>query len=111
MSTTPCASCPWRRDSDPHEIPNFELDKARKLVCTVGDGSDDFRPIMACHGSTEVCNRPCVGYVAKVGYTNLSVRIAALDNTIPLGEIAADTADLDLYDTFDEMLDNIEARW
>lgn len=104
-TTTPCATCPWRRDSDPHKIPGLSLCQARALSNTVGDG-DAFRPIMACHGSPEGGERACVGYVATVGYTNLGVRMMALR-----GEVDFDPVDADLYETFDEMLDNIEARW
>lgn len=77
---------------------------------TVGDG-DEFRPIMACHGSPEGGDRACVGYVAKVGYTNLGVRMLAVRGEVDFRAIDTATADVDLYESFDDMLDNIEARW
>lgn len=108
MSTTPCATCPWRRGADPDDIPNFNSDKARNLRCTVGDG-DRFRQVMACHHSEEGDERPCIGYVAVEGYSNLNVRMMALRGTLDLRAIADGAETLDLYDSFDEMLDNLEA--
>lgn len=107
--TAPCASCPWRRSSTPGgvDIPGFDMDKMRNLACTVGDG-DGFRPIMACHGSTEGNDRPCAGYLYRHGMSNLNVRVLAMRGSIDLAVNAEDCADLDLFDTFDEMLDASE---
>ncbi len=48
--------------------------KACGLLNTVGAG-DAFRPIMACHGSTEENMRACNGYLARAGWSNLNVRL------------------------------------
>lgn len=74
MSLLPCATCPWRIDQTVDVIPNYIHDKACGLISTVGEG-DDFRPIMACHGSTEEDPHSCKGYLAQAGWTNLNVRL------------------------------------
>ncbi len=98
-----CPTCPWRRGASADPIPNFDADKARALTCTVGDGSDDFRPIMACHGSTEEHNLPCGGYLAVVGYTNLAVRVGYMTRTYT----PPDVTGIDLVGSFGEMLDQV----
>jgi len=98
-----CPTCPWRRGATADPIPNFDADKARNLRCTVGDGSDDFRTIMACHGSTEEHNLPCGGYLAVVGYTNLNVRLGLIDGRYSM----PDTEGIDLVGSFDEMLEQV----
>lgn len=104
----PCATCPWRRDSaGGSAIPGFDIEKARGLANTVGHG-DDFRPIMACHGSTEGDERPCVGYLAREGWTNHAVRVAAIDGRVPLDRIMDACDGIDLHDDFDSMLGALE---
>lgn len=105
---TPCSTCPWRIDSvGGPAIPNFSIEKARNLSNTVGRG-DDFRPIMACHGSDEDEEYPCVGYLIVEGWTNLRVRLAALDGRIPLDKILERNVDLDLHPDFASMLEALE---
>lgn len=49
---------------------------------TVGAG-DAFRPIMACHGSTDDNMKACNGYLAMEGWSNLNVRMLLLKREIP----------------------------
>lgn len=105
---TPCASCPWRRGARPERIPNFS---AQKLVCdldqTRGDG-DAFRPIMACHLSTDGDERPCIDYVNSTdGYANLAVRMMVVRGELNMAAVGAACADLDLVDDYDQMRDNL----
>jgi hypothetical protein len=78
----PCPTCPWRTDQDATVIPGFCQQKAEGLLSTVGEG-DDFRQVMACHGSTDKKMIACRGYLAQAGYTNLNVRILAMRGQIP----------------------------
>lgn len=105
----PCGSCPWRVGSHPDRIPGFGLDQAEALACTVGD-DDAFRKVMACHASPEGGEEPCVGYVAVEGVSNLAVRLMAATGVLPLGAIQDACADLDLYGSFGDMLDNLRAN-
>lgn len=110
MTTTPCATCPWRKTSTigGADIPGFSIDMMRGLRNTVGAG-DEFRPIMACHGSACGAERHCVGYVAVEGYSNLAVRLAAIFGDVDLEGIWRDCDGLDLWPDFETMLAAYEA--
>lgn len=110
MSAAPCPTCPWRVGSDAHQIPNFDIVKARGLACTVGDG-DDFRTIMACHHSPEGGETPCRGYLAVEGYTNLSVRLSAARGEIDLPAVWEAAESLDLFQSFGAMLADLERQF
>lgn len=99
--TTVCPTCPWRIGATAEAIPNFSVEKARNLRCTVGEG-DDFRTIMACHMSTPEHERHCGGYVAVEGYTNLAVRIGLMEGRITMPEREG------LVDSFEEMLEQVD---
>lgn len=82
MTALPCKTCPWRTDQTAASIPNYVHSKACNLMNTVGD-TDDFRQIMACHGSTDTHMRACNGYLAMEGERNLNVRMLAAMGKIP----------------------------
>lgn len=105
MTNAPCVTCPWRRSSTVggFDIPGFKIDKMRRLVNTVGD-EDAFRPIMACHYSEEGCDRHCIGYVAVEGYSNLAVRLAAIEGKIDFRVIAEECASIEMWPDFLTML-------
>lgn len=106
--TAPCPTCPWRADvTDGGIILGFSIERARGLSCTVGDG-DAFRPIMACHGSAEGAETPCVGYLAREGYSNVAVRLAAIDGRIDLLAAIEGCEGIDLHPDFDSMLAALE---
>ena len=104
-NTVPCPTCPWRKSSTVGgaDIPGFAINLMRGLADTVGRG-DDFRPIMACHGSACGAETHCVGYIAQEGYSNLAVRMAAIGGQVDLLSISEACDDLDLWPSFDEML-------
>jgi hypothetical protein len=77
----PCATCPWIVDKDATTIPRYNHAKACGLLNTVGC-DDAFRPIMACHHSTEAEPFACNGYLAQVGWSNLNVRRLAAKGQI-----------------------------
>lgn len=110
-TSVPCSTCPWRRGSDPNLIPNFDPEQAHGLLAC-GLGEDDFKPVFACHHSTEGADKPCIGYLGSPeGYSNLAVRLMAADKRINLPAIWEARERLDLYDTYTEALDNMEAKW
>jgi hypothetical protein len=101
MKTVPCATCPWRKSSTigGSDIPGFSIEMMRNLACTVGPG-DAFRKVMACHGSDEGKEEPCIGYLAVEGYSNLNARLMQVDwHAIDLA-----CADIDFWPSFEEML-------
>jgi hypothetical protein len=103
--TTPCPTCPWRRSSTVGgtDIPNFDIDLMRGLRNTVGEG-DAFRTIMACHYSECGGEKPCIGYLAQEGYSNLSVRLMAIHDEIDLRQIWKNCKSLALWPDFETML-------
>lgn len=104
-SSVPCVSCPWRKSSTVggFDIPGFNLAKMRGLSACVGDG-DEFRTIMACHYSPCGEETACVGYLATEGYSNLAVRVGAVQGRYDLAAIWAACDELDLWPSFAEML-------
>ena len=77
----PCKTCPWRVNRDATTIPRYSQEKAEELLNTVGDG-DAFRPIMACHCSSDAEPRACNGYLARAGWSNINVRFLLLHGRI-----------------------------
>lgn len=66
--TQQCAKCPWRKDCDPHEIPNgYSKDKHAALKDTIATdplrslNSNTLR-IMACH---ETHDAHCIGWLVN----------------------------------------------
>lgn len=77
----PCPTCPWRVDQEVGAIPHYQQGMADGLLNTVGPG-DAFRPVMACHGSTNACLVACKGYLAREGWSNLNVRVLLIGGHI-----------------------------
>jgi Family of unknown function (DUF6283) len=104
----PCATCPWRVDKDASAIPRYNHEKACNLMNTVGD-NDAFRPIMACHhsGDTPI---PCKGYLAREGWSNISVRLL-----LAMGKIenpkevmqACERSGIELHESYRDVLSKL----
>ena len=69
MSRRQCAKCPWRKDTDPHDIPNgYCVEKHKRLRSTIAEPgqipqdhtSSGVIKLMACHETDE---EPCVGWL------------------------------------------------
>ena len=62
-----CRKCPWKRSTDPTEIPDgYDREKHRALACTIATpGSLAAGPlrIMACHETSGRRELPCVGWL------------------------------------------------
>lgn len=105
MKTEPCPTCPWRKSSTVGgaDIPNFDIDLMRGLDNTCGS-DDAFRPVMACHYSPCGTETACIGYVAVEGWRNLTVRLMAAEGKLDVAAIIHECQDMDLWESFDEML-------
>ena len=59
-----CEKCPWRVETDPHEIPNgYSVEKHRALRATIASGpSLSCERVMACH---EMHDAHCVGWLVN----------------------------------------------
>lgn len=82
-----CKACPWRKDVDPHDIPNGYCEtKHANLKSTIAPqdvmsqlSENRGLRIMACHESPIGREKPCVGWLDNqlgVG-NNIPLRIAA----------------------------------
>lgn len=111
MSLLPCATCPWRVDKDATTIPRYSHEKACGLLNTVGQG-DDFRKIMACHHSTEAEPIACKGYLARVGWSNLNVRILLVKGEIASPDKVLEACEregVELHESYEDVLEKLSA--
>jgi len=85
--TTPrkqCAKCPWKRSTNPREIPDgYSAEKHAGLACTIaapGGLGDESLRMMACHETPVGAELPCVGWlVQQLGPgNNLGLRLRVL---------------------------------
>lgn len=110
---TPCPSCPWRVDQTAQDIPNFSIEKARKLAVTCPDsrgfGPDFGAPMFACHKSHEQGEFPCAGWLAAVGDAHPNVRLAIMRGDLPAGALRPGKDWPALHGSFQEVLDKLEA--
>lgn len=64
--TKQCEKCPWRKDVDPHDIPNgYSVERHKALSSTINSGMDTLSGdlhIMACH---ELHETPCIGWLVN----------------------------------------------
>ena len=61
--TVQCKKCPWKKSTNPHEIPRgYSVDRHKALERTIADTADpfDLKPNMACHEEHEA---HCVGWL------------------------------------------------
>lgn len=89
------------------DIGGFSIATMRNLGDTIGPG-DDFRPIMACHGSAPGAETPCAGYLVVEGWSNLAVRMGVIEGRIDMSSVVEAAEGLDLWGSFDEMLEAYE---
>ena len=79
-----CDKCPWKKDTDPHEIPaGYSVELHHKLACTIAERGELRRPsvFMACHESPLGREQTCTGWFHNqlgVG-NNLGLRMLAMD--------------------------------
>lgn len=85
QKTTQCAKCPWKKDVNPHDIPNgYTVKRHRNLAQTISDEVFDpdslSKPlkIMACHESGKD-QFHCVGWLHnQLCNNNIPLRIRML---------------------------------
>lgn len=108
--TVQCKKCPWRKDVDPHEIPNgYSVERhaaLRSTIATPGDISrlhEDDQHVMACH---ETQDAHCIGWlVNQIGAGNniaLRLRMRHCENALAVRTVGEQHATFD--DTLPEEL-------
>lgn len=80
--TAQCEKCPWRKDVNPHDIPNgYDVGKHEALASTIADPNDLLGQLaspvlrtMACH---ETHDAACIGWLANQAGpgNNIALRI------------------------------------
>lgn len=82
---SPCAECPWRKDTEPGQFPP-ERYKALRDTSPDEDGRHPGlgAPMFACH-KADVPGKeaPCAGWLASVGRDHVTVRMAVATGEIP----------------------------
>jgi len=89
MARKQCGKCPWRKDVNPHDIPNgycvIKHANLRRTIAKPGEVNfpDTLRQ-MACHEFPEGKERVCVGWLAnQMGRgNNIALRLAAFEGRV-----------------------------
>lgn len=101
----PCAQCPWRKDI---ETGQFPADRYEELAATSGEKGAEApygAPIFACHKGTEENPMPCAGWLAAIGYHNLTIRLAVLNGDLPQDALSPGEDWPPLYESYAEMME------
>lgn len=108
---TPCRSCPWRVDQDARDIPNFELERAERLIhCSpdkAGMGPSYLDPMFACHQSREGEEFACAGWLATVGHAHPRIRHLVSKGQIPEHALEPGVDWPELHSAYHEVLDKL----
>lgn len=80
-----CAKCPWKKTTNPYEIPNYQRALHESLRGDTIAEPGDMRgapKMMACHETTEGRELPCIGWLAnQLGPgNNIGLRLRALSD-------------------------------
>lgn len=70
MTRLQCAKCPWKKSTDPHDIPGgYSVDRHKALAGTIAEPGrlniGGPMPMMACHETACGAELPCVGWLAN----------------------------------------------
>lgn len=81
-----CAKCPWKKSTDPYDIPNgYSKKKHENLSCTIATPGDfHHRRMMACHETPPGAELPCVGWlVHQLGPgNNIGLRLLVITGQV-----------------------------
>lgn len=103
-----CASCPWRKDRNAHDIPNFNLEMAENLAATCPDargmGPNYDAAWFACHQSREGAEFPCAGWLASVGIAHPGVRLALMSGRLDVVTLTVPPNSPELHESYGEVI-------
>jgi hypothetical protein len=100
---SPCANCPWRKDSEPGEFPPERYRALRSTAGRPGQEVDMRAPIFACHKSAEGKEMACAGWLAQVGYQHLGMRLAVVQGRLPVEALEPGEDWPELFEDYDEL--------
>lgn len=101
-----CKACPWKKGTNPHEIPNgYSADQHRDLGRTIAEPGTlrgDSLRVMACHETPPGGELPCVGWlVHQLGPgNNIALRLAAMRGRVDANVVTVG----EQHETFEETL-------
>ncbi len=93
--TSPCAECPWRKDSPPGAFP---ADAYRASAITAYDASES---MFSCHVAGHETPALCAGFLLQNAVHNLGVRLLIATHQLDPRKIFS--GGLPLYSTYREM--------
>ncbi len=109
----PCEACPWRKDRDARDIPNFSMELAESLAGTCPDqrgmGPSFGASWFACHLSVEGQEIPCAGWLATVGHAHPGVRLAISMGRLSVDLLKAAEGTSPLHASYGEVLEKLRA--
>ncbi len=89
MPRRQCAKCPWKKSTNPHEIPGgYSVERHRNLKNTIAEPAAICIAgplhLMACHETTGGRELPCVGWlVHQLGPgNNIGLRFAVIKGSV-----------------------------
>lgn len=82
-SRPPCRECPWVRDTPPGQFPPARYEALRGTTGSPGREAPFGSAMFACHKAPEGEEFYCAGWMAAVGYENLTVRVLLARGKIP----------------------------
>lgn len=105
-----CAKCPWKKKTNPHEIPNgYSAELHKRLQCTIAEpASLRFNSnAMACHESAPGDETYCIGWLMhQLGPgNNIGLRIKMMGRDLRAIEL-----DGEQHDCFEDTLPSSESR-
>ena len=100
----PCTECPWRKDTPPGQ---FTAERYEALQATSeqrpGDEPGLDSPMFACHRTAEGREQACAGWLAAVGHRHLGVRLAVMQQRLPVHVLEPQPGWPTLFETYAEM--------
>lgn len=79
----PCVECPWVVSTERGQFPPERYAALRGTTGERGDEAPFGSPLFACHKAPEGEEFYCAGWLAAVGYENLTVRVLVAKGEIP----------------------------
>jgi hypothetical protein len=99
----PCEQCPWRTDNARGQFPAARYDELAATTGTPEEPVPPGSPIFTCHKSSGGKELPCAGWLASVGHTNLTIRMALAKGDLTPNDLRAGEDWPPLFETYAEM--------
>src|SRR5258708_6856427 len=104
----PCSECPWKRGTRPGQFTAARYAQIRASAGTP-TAADLSAGMFGCHKGEPGTDADlaCAGWLAVEGHKHLLVRIAVLTSRLEPGDLAPDSGWPALWDSYDQMAENM----